>query len=172
MSVYTRNRHTKQKKKKKSEPSEKQQMLYLDSAVQCYTASFSVCSTAKLGIMPRDKATDIVDPYNVSRLPVLQFFANRVKVVTYLCARGHTHSRGKHCKRMASRYKHMGKLQSAITLIQRRESTIPAIKLLVLIRSAYSYKNHGPKCSQKPHELFSFYLLFKFFFFPRTIHPK
>ena len=33
-----------------------------------------------------------------------------------------------------SLYKHMGKLQSAITLIQRHESTIPAVKLGGLIR--------------------------------------
>ena len=36
----------------------------------------------------------------------------------------------------------MGKLQSTITLIQRRESTIPAVKLLVLI---YSVSNLRPE---------------------------
>ena len=43
-------------------------------------------------------------------------------------------------KRMAPLYKH-GKLPSAITLIQRRESTIPAIKL-VLNHSAHPHKKY------------------------------
>ena len=82
-------------------------------------------------------------------------------VVTFMCARDHA-PHVKHCKCMASLYKHMGKLQSAITLIQRRESKIPSIKFLVLTYSACSCKNYGPKCSQKPHEL---NYLNSFFFF-------
>ena len=55
-------------------------------------ASFSVCSTAMLGIVPGYEATCTVDPYNTTRLPILQFWANWVKVVTFLCACGHAHS--------------------------------------------------------------------------------
>ena len=53
-----------------------------------------------------------------------------------------------------------GKLQSAVSLIQRSESTIPAIKLLVFIHSARPYKNYAPKCSQYLHELVNYILLF------------
>ena len=53
-----------------------------------------------------------------------------------------------------SRYEHVGKLQTTINLIQRHGSTIPAIKILVLIHSACPYKNHALKCcSQFLHEL-------------------
>ena len=45
-------------------------------------------------------------------------------------------------------------LPSAVTLIQRRKSKIPAIKLRVLIHFACPSKNYTPKYSQKPHELF------------------
>ena len=46
-----------------------------------------------------------------------------------------------------------GKIQSAIILIQRRESKMPAVKYRVLIHSACPCKNYAPKCSQTPHEL-------------------
>ena len=81
-----------------------------------------------------------------------------------------------YCKCMASLYKHWeisqqrckslqmcmygfsiltyGELHSAVTQIQRRESTIPAIKFLVLIHSACPCKNYALKCSQFLHELF------------------
>ena len=55
------------------------------SSVAHWKASISVCGTAKLGIAPEDKATCIVEPYNVNRL---QFWANRVEVITYICAHG------------------------------------------------------------------------------------
>ena len=54
----------------------------------------------------------------------------------------------------------MAKLQSAVTLIQRRESTIPAIKFLVFIHSARPYKNYVPKCSQFLHELIIYFFFF------------
>ena len=64
----------------------------------------------------------------------------------------------KHCKRMASLYKHMGKLQSAIILIQRHESTIPTMKFLVFVHSVHPYKNCVLKCSHFLHELFNYFL--------------
>ena len=54
---------------------------------------------------------------------------------------------------MASLYKHMENTLGAITLILRRESKIPSVKLLVLLDSACPCKNYAPKCSQFPHEL-------------------
>ena len=50
-------------------------------------------------------------------------------------------------------YKHIGKLQTAITLIVRCASKICLIKSLVSAHSACSCKNYPPKCSQIPHEL-------------------
>jgi hypothetical protein len=47
-------------------------------------------------------------------------------------------------------YKHMKKLQSAITLILRRESKFLKVKF----HSACLCKNYVPKCSQIPHELY------------------
>ena len=72
-----------------------------------------------------------------------------------------------HCKCtcMDSLYKRMGKLQRAISLIQRRESKIPAIKFLVLIHSACPYKNYAPKCSQFPHKLDYLIIYLNLFFF-------
>ena len=49
-------------------------------------------------------------------------------------------------------YKHMGKLQRAITLILRCESKFFQVKSLVLTHSACPCKNY-PKCSLTPHEL-------------------
>ena len=46
------------------------------------------------------------------------------------------HRDSKHCKCVASLYKHMGKLQSAVTLILRCESKFPKVKSLVWIHSA------------------------------------
>ena len=62
-------------------------------------------------------------------------------------------------------YKHMGKLQRAITLIVRCESKICLIKSLVSTHSACPCKNYPPQCSQTPHELD---YLFKFAFFKET----
>ena len=56
--------------------------------------------------------------------------------------------------------KHMGKLQSAVTLIQRRESTIPTIKFLDFIHSTCPYKNYVPKCSQFLHKLIIYFFFF------------
>ena len=53
------------------------------------------------------------------------FAKKLVKVVTFMCARGpapHVARGRKHCKRMASLYKHMGKLQRAVTLILRHQA--------------------------------------------------
>ena len=53
-----------------------------------------------------------------------------------------------------------------LTLIQRRESKIPAVKYRVLIHSACPCKNYAPKCSQPPHKLDylskSFYIVCNF----------
>ena len=68
---------------------------------------------------------------------------------------------GKHCKCMASLYKHMGKVQRAITLILRHESKFPKVKSLVSTHSACPCKKYLPRCSQFPHEL----LYFVFFLF-------
>ena len=86
--------------------------------------------------------------------PGTLYCGNWVKVVTYICAHGHTHSRNAWAENIANvwlPYTNMGKLQSAITLIQRHES-IPAVNFLVLIHSACPYKNYVLKCSQ-PNEL-------------------
>ena len=77
-------------------------------------------------------------------------------VVTLMCARGPTPhvARGRKTLQVHGfLYKHMGKLQRAITLIVRCESKFPAIKILVLTHSACPCKNYPPKCSQSPHEL-------------------
>ena len=79
------------------------------------------------------------------------FVKKLVKVVTFMCARGpapHVARGRKHCKRMASLYKHMGKLQRAVTLILRRESKFSHVKSHVLTHSACRCKNYLPKCSQ------------------------
>ena len=47
----------------------------------------------------------------------------------------------------------MGKLQRAVTSIQRCESKFFQVKSLVSIHSARSCKNYVPKYSQPPHEL-------------------
>ena len=57
-------------------------------------------------------------------------------------------------------YKHMGKLQRAITLILRRESKICPVKSLVSTHSACPCKKYLPRCCQFPHEL----LYFLFFY--------
>ena len=105
---------------------------------------------------PYNRAGCIVEPYNASRQPKFQFCPKLVKVVTFMCARGpapHVARGRKHCKRMASLYKHMGKLQRAVTLIQRRESKFFQVKSLVSTHSACPCKNYVPKYSQTPHEL-------------------
>ena len=56
-----------------------------------------MCNTAKLRIMPVDEATVyiatcILEPHNASRHPILLFYANQVKVVTYICACDHAYS--------------------------------------------------------------------------------
>ena len=84
------------------------------------------------------------------------FVQKLVKVVTFISARGpapHVARGRKHCKRMASLYKHMGKLQRAVTLIVRCESKICPVKSLVSTHSACPCKNYLPKYSQTPHEL-------------------
>ena len=53
---------------------------------------------------------------------------------------------------MASLYKHMGKLQSAVAWILRRKSKFPKVKSLVLTHSACTCKNYVPKCFQTPCE--------------------
>ena len=53
-------------------------------------------------------------------------------------------------------YKHMGKLQRAITSMSsflRHESKFFQVKPLVSTHSACPCKNYPPKCSQTPHEL-------------------
>ena len=51
-------------------------------------------------------------------------------------------------------YKHMEKLYGAISLIQRRESTIRWVISLVLIHSVYPYKKiMFPSAPKTPHEL-------------------
>ena len=103
-------------------------------------------------------------------------FVNKlVKVVTFMCSRGpapHVARGRKHCKRMASLYKHMGKLQRAVTLMLRHESKFPKIKSLVSTHSACPYKNYAPRCSQPPCELFFyifFYLVFNYLVFNYTV---
>ena len=70
---------------------------------------------------------------------------------------------------IASLYKHMGKLQSAITLIQWCESKISTVKYQVLIHSVCPCKNFAPKCSQTPDKLD---WLFVFFFSNNTLIRK
>ena len=80
---------------------------------------------------PYNRAGCIVEPINASRQPKLQFCQTLVKVVKFMCARGpapHVARGRKHCKRMVSLYKHMGKLQRAITLILRCESKVLKVK--------------------------------------------
>ena len=93
-------------------------------------------------------------------------------VVTFMCARGpapHV-ARGRKTLQMHGfLYKHMGKLQRAITLILRRESKFFQVKSLVSTHSACPCKNYPPKCSQTPHELIR---LFNYLFNePLTISP-
>ena len=93
-------------------------------------------------------------------------------VVTLMCARGPTPhvERGRRTLQLHGfLYKHMGKLQRAVTLILRRESKICPVKSLVSIHSACPCKNYPPKCSQIPHELD---YLFKFAFFFYLVFNK
>jgi hypothetical protein len=74
----------------------------------------------------------------------------------YVRARSPAHhvARGrKHCKCMASLYKHMGELQSAITLILRRESKFLKVRSLVSTHSACPCKNYAPSAPNSPREL-------------------
>ena len=81
--------------------------------------------------------TCMVEPYNASIHPTVLYCTNWVKIVTCMCVCvcvcDHTCMGSKHCKHMASLYKHLGKLQSAITLIQRCESTIPTPSFTIQI---------------------------------------
>ena len=100
------------------------------------------------------------------------FVKKLVKVVTFMCARDpapHVARGRKHCKRMASLYKHMGKLQRAVTLILRRESKFPKVKSLVLTHSACPCKNYLPKYSPTPQTLINY---INFFFFQAKPQPK
>ena len=63
-----------------------------------------------------------------------------------------------------------GKLQGAISLIQRRESKIPAIKFLVLIHSTCPYKN-CPQVLPVPPQIILF-ILRRFSFFQASRHTK
>ena len=93
---------------------------------------------------PHNRAGCIVEPFNASRQLKFQFCQKLVKVVTFMCARGpapHVARGRKHCKRMASLYKHMGKLQRAVTLILRCESKFLKVKSLHSIHSARRCKN-------------------------------
>ena len=121
-----------------------------------------------------NRAGCIVEPYNATRQPRFQFRQNVVKVVTFMCARGpapHVARGRKHCKRMASLYKHMGKLQRAVTLILRCESKICPVKSLVSTHSACPCKNCPPKYSQTLHEL-DYLFKFAFFKLPCTLSRK
>ena len=118
---------------------------------------------------PYNRAGCIVEPYNASRQPKFNFVKKLVKVVKFMCARGpapHVMRGRKHCKRMASLYKHMGKLQRAVTLILRRESKFSHVKSRILTHSACRCKNYLPKCSQflqiffAQEIIFFFYLVF------------
>ena len=62
-------------------------------------------------------------------------------------------------------YKHMGKLQRAVTSIQRRESKFFQVKSLVSTHSACPCKNYVPKYSQTPHELDYLFNYLNLFFF-------
>ena len=109
--------------------------------------AFQCAALQSWELRPGIKGTCIVEPYNTSRLPIilLQFWANRVKVVTFICARGHAHSRCAWAENMAFLYKHNGKT-STITI--NCESTIPAVKLLVLIQRQCRYGVCG-MCSRE-----------------------
>ena len=99
------------------------------------------------------------------------FVQKLVKVVTFMCARDpapHVARGRKHC---TSLYKHMGKLQRAVTLIVRCESKICPVKSLVSTHSACPCKNYPPKCSQIPHEL-DYLFKFAFFKLPCTLSRK
>ena len=63
--------------------------------------------------------------------------------------------------------------RACVQSVNRREFTIPTIKLLVLIHSACPCKNYVPKCPQKPQELFNrFYLVCKVCNVLRGPHTK
>ena len=60
------------------------------------------------------------------------------------------HRDSKHCNCVASLYKHMGKLQSAIILIPRYKSKFPKVKSLVLTHSAFPLKIMPPSAPKPP----------------------
>ena len=101
-------------------------------------------------------------------------------VVTFMCARGpapHVACGRKTLQTHGFLYKHMGKLQRAITLILRCESKFFQVKSLVSTHSACPCKNYPPKCSLTPHELdyliiYLFNYLFKFAFFFYLVYNK
>ena len=102
--------------------------------------------------------TCITEPYNASTLPTELFWASRVKIVTYICARAIRVFPVYHVARGRKTYGFPVKTYETTlgSLIQRYESTICWVKRLVLIHSACPYKKLRPKCSQFPHELFKF----------------
>ena len=66
----------------------------------------------------------MVEPYIVSTLTIVLLWAKRVKVVNIICERvfpifhvAHMRMRIKHCKHMASLYKHMGDITGGISLL-------------------------------------------------------
>ena len=82
-----------------------------------------------------------------------------------MCVRGHAHSRSAWAENIANvwlpyTYGKTSKCHNFNS--ERRESTIPAVKFLVLIHSVCTYTNHVLKCSQIPHNwlIFFYYLVF------------
>ena len=124
----------------------REQLLHSARTTRCTHGHQTPLSLGLWGVAceTNNRAGCIVEPYNASGQPNFNFVKKLVKVVTFMCARGpapHVARGRKHCKCMASLYKHMGKLQRAVTLILRRESKFLKVKSLHLIHSARRYKN-------------------------------
>ena len=100
----------------------------------------------KMGIAPGpvDKATCIAELYNPTRRPILQFWANTVKLVTFICSHGHAHSRSAWVETLQTWLPYMGKLQSARTLILRCESKIWSYILKFTLHSACPFHSLNP----------------------------
>ena len=116
---------------------------------------------------PHSRAGCIVEPYNASRRPNSHIY-NVCLVKGRQCTPRARNFYGQTLQVNGFLYKHMGILQSAVTLILRYESKFPAIKILVLTHSACPCKKYLPKCSQVLSELH----LFKFLFFQASVHTK
>ena len=97
-------------------------MFLINSMLVSHTVMYAQCKTmavlvAHLPLLAKQGATDSSSLQQASGYNTSCMVAYAYTTSDFL---NNTHRDSKHCKCMASPYKHMGELQSAITLILRR----------------------------------------------------